>query len=379
MADLLLEGGSIIAVERPGILPLAQTEIDAGGRLATPGLADPHLHPDKAFGLDDAASSAATLPEAIAAVRALKPSVNASSICERTVRLLRWCLSLGTTRARVHAEVDPHLQLRSVEGVLAAREMLRDCMHVEVVAFPQEGIVREPGTLELMREAMVMGCDVVGAISYSDVDALEHLSLAADLANRFGAPLDVHADFGIAPESSALPALCDVTHRFGLEGRVAAGHCTTLATMGAAERALVTERLSGAGVTVISLPRTDLFLDGVVAPLDELRRAGIRCHVGTNNVRNAFTPVGRPSLPSVAAVYALAAHSGAKRELELLARSLWHSEIVTGTNDLVAGATADLCIWPVHEPWRLVADESEPNLVFVGGYEVASRCPSEPR
>ena len=372
-ADLLLEDGTIAAVEAPGILPPVPEEIAAHGRLITPGLADPHLHPDKAFGLDDALGSAATLSEAIAAVREQKPLVTAASVRERTLDLLRWCLSLGTTQVRVHAEVDPLLQLRSVEGVLSAREALRGTMHVQVVAFPQEGIIREPGTLDLMREAMLMGCDVVGAISYQDPDAREHLSLAADLARRFGRPLDVHADFGVAPESSALGALAEVVHKFGLEGMVAAGHCTTLARMDAAARAHLTSRLVSAGVAVIALPRTDLFLDGVIAPLEELRDRGLSCYLATNNVRNAFTPVGKPSLPSVAVVYALAAHVGTKTALGTLARTLWQSPLLNGADDVVAGAPADLCIWPVQQPWRLIADEPEPDLVLVGGKVVASR------
>jgi cytosine/creatinine deaminase len=329
-ADLLVEDGTIAAIEARGVLPPTPNEIAVQGRLITPGLADPHLHPDKAFGLDDAGNAPATLSAAIASVRERKLLETAASIRERTLRLLRWCLSLGTTRVRVHTEVDPLLQLRSVEGVLSAREALAGTMRIQVVAFPQEGIVREPGTLELMREAMVMGCDVVGAISYQDPDAREHLSLAADLALEFGRPLDVHADFGVPPESSALGVLADVVHQFGLEGKVTAGHCTTLAKMDAKSRAHVTSRLVKANVTIVSLPRTDLFLDGVVAPLEELRGCGLACHVASNNVRNAFTPVGRPSLPAVAAIYALAAHVGTRNALGNLAESLWQSAVLAG-------------------------------------------------
>ena len=133
-------------------------------------------------------------------MRAGKPFVTEEAVQEKTLRLLRWCLGFGTTRVRVHAEVDPLLGLRSVQGVLAAREALRGQMRVQVVAFPQEGIVKEPGTLELMREALLMGCDVVGAISYQDPDSRQHLSLAAGLARDFALPLDVHADFCVALE-----------------------------------------------------------------------------------------------------------------------------------------------------------------------------------
>jgi cytosine/creatinine deaminase len=373
LVDLSLSGATIAAVEWPGKLPRASLEVVVKGRLVTPGLADPHLHPDKAFALDGADGVAGTPADAIAEIRAGKPLVTADAVRVRTLLLMRQCLSFGTTRARVHAEVDPLLQLRSVEGVLEAREQLRGTMQIEVVAFPQEGILREPGTLDLMREAMIMGCDVVGAISYQDPDPREHLALAAGLARELGRPLDVHADFGIAPERSALGILADVTEEFGLSGMVTAGHCTTLARMDASTRLGTAGRLRTAGISVVALPRTDLFLDGVVAPLEELRALGLRCHVATNNIRNAFTPVGRPSLPSAAAVYALAARVGSKTALGTLAASLWQWPGGGGEPDIAPGGRSDLCVWPVPEPWRLVADEPEPDIFISAAAPVVQR------
>ena len=374
-ADLLIEGATIREVLAPGTIsvPAAQ-RLPVDGRLLTPGLTDPHLHPDKAFGLDSDSTSAATLAEAIARVRARKPYETAAAVQQRTEQLLRWCLRFGTTRVRAHAEIDPYLGLRSVEGVLAAREALRGLVHVEVVAFPQEGILREPGTIELMREALVMGCDVVGAITYQDPDAREHLALAASLASELGLPLDVHADFGIPLERSALSTLVDVTHRYGLEGRVTAGHCTTLARLGEPDFTEIVSRLRDAQITVVALPRTDLYMDGVIAPLEELRAAGVPGFLGTNNVRNAFTPVGRPSLPSGAAVYALARRQGARAALNALAEGLWGAAAVCGVEAaILSGMPADLCIWPCTEAWQIIACEAEPDAVFVEGRLVAGR------
>ncbi len=247
-ADVLLEDGLIASIDAPGVLSMASPAIDAAGRLLTPGLTDPHLHPDKAFGLSGDAGSASGVAEAIQAVRAGKPFETEEAVFERTMRLLRWCLSLGTTRVRVHAEVDPLLGLRSVQGVLAAREALRGQMRIEVVAFPQEGIVKEPGTLALMRDAVLMGCDVVGAISYQDPDAKEHLSRAAGLARDFDLPLDVHADFCVPVEQSQLETIIEVTQEDELEGRVTAGHCTTLARMLPPERDAIARKLAASGI-----------------------------------------------------------------------------------------------------------------------------------
>jgi cytosine deaminase len=355
-------------------------QMDAHGRLLTPGLTDPHLHPDKAFALELEAESTpvpTTLANALDRVRSHKRDQTADQIYARTLRLAEWCVQFGTTRARVHAEVDPMLGLRSVEGVLLARKMLASRCHLQVVAFPQEGIVREPGTLELLREAMRLGCDVVGAIGYQDPDPREHLALAASIAREFGTELDVHIDFGQPLERSVLSLLAEITRQHGLQGKVLAGHATTLALMSPRQRAFACEELADAGIAICALPRTDLFMDHRVAPLEALRTAGVAVCMGTNNVLNAFTPVGRPSLTSVASIYALVAGVSRQTDLSELARSLWTAPECLGMSapTLSEGAAADLCLWPVASPWELVARESEPDLVFVGGAAVhASRA-----
>jgi cytosine/creatinine deaminase len=367
-ADVLLQDGLIAEIVAPGVLLVGGPAYDVAGRLLTPGLTDPHLHPDKAFRLASEAGSAMSVDEAIQAVRRGKPHQTAAAVYERSLRLLRWCLSFGTTRVRVHTEVDPMLGLRSVEGLLAARREMSDQMHVQVVAFPQEGIVREPGTLDLMRQALQMGCDVVGSITYQDPDAREHLSLAAGLAREFALPLDVHADFSVPVEESQLDAVLKTTRAHGLEGRVTLGHCTTLARMEPDIRDPLVARLVDADIRLVVLPRTDLYLDGAIAPLAELQEAGLSCFVASNNVCNAFTPVGRPSLPSVAALYALANREATKSQLDSLAQSLWQASEVCGVESRIEpGWAADLTVWGVEEAWQVVAEETVPDAVLFGG------------
>jgi cytosine deaminase len=365
VANVLLQNGRIAALHHPEMGD--GRTIDARQRLLTPGLTDPHLHPDKAFGLESAAGGASSLQEALARVRAQKAELTADDIYARTIRLMEWCLTFGTTRARVHAEVDPFLGLRSVEGVLRAREALKSRIHLQVVAFPQEGIFKEPGTAQLLREAMRLGCDVVGAISYQDPDPRAHLEFTADLARECDAPLDVHVDFGQPVEQSTLGLLAEIA--LGRNVQVLAGHATTLAHMSPAEKTALLPRLRDANIGVCALPRTDLFMDGCVAPLLELHAAGIATCIGTNNVLNAFTPVGRPSLPSVASVYALMAKISDRSALDALAESLWTAATCIGAPlpTIAEGASADLCLWPCNSPWQIVATEAVPDLVIVAG------------
>jgi len=218
-----------------------------------------------------------------------------------------------------------------------------------------------------------MGCDVVGAISYQDPDPRQHLELAAGLARDFGVPLDVHADFGVPLERSALTLIADIARESRQTTLV--GHATTLAMMDREAFTATTLQLASANIAICALPRTDLFMERRVAPLDRLRKAGLRTSVGTNNVVNAFTPVGRPSLPSVASVYSLVAGVSQRAELDELGASLWTAAACLGEAEprIASGAAADLCLWPCAEAWQLVAREPEPELVVVGGAVVSWR------
>jgi cytosine/creatinine deaminase len=367
VVDITLRGGRI-----HDVMPARPGEAPAHPPLVTPALVDVHLHPDKAYLLGQIPGGA-TLAEAIAAVRANKPAETAARVFERTARLLAECRSYGTLAVRLHAEVDPVLGLRGVEGVLAARDALGGTMSVQVCAFPQEGIVSRPGTMALLRAALAQGADVVGGITYSADPLDEHLAIVTGLARELGCPVDLHADLSLPDGTTSLPEVAAALAAAGLHGRALLGHCTSLPALDDGTRAAVLDQLARVDASLVVMPRTDLFFDGRIASLAECARHGVRALVATNNVQNPFTPVGVPSLPEVAAVYALVHRVGTVAGLAELAERLWAGRaLIDGeTAAIAAGAVADLCVWPVSAAWELVARTPRPVAVIRCGRVVA--------
>ncbi|MEJ2886766.1 amidohydrolase family protein [Actinomycetospora aeridis] len=298
--DVAVDGGRIAAVgadlDRGG-----RTVLDGGGRTVLPGLVEPHLHLDKAM-LDPGPDPDAGLDAAVARTAERKKAFTPDDVRARATDVLRRAHAAGTTRVRTPVDVDPTVGLTSLDVLLALREEWAGRIELQVVPFPQEGIAARPGTRDLLVEALRRGADVLGACSYAedDVDACrEHVRDVLDLAQHHGVPVDVHADFAAGagggatdPRHDLAADIATMTSAAGMQGRVVLGHVTTLAGLDPDRRRRTADALAAAGVGVVVLPPTDLYLVGASAPVRELRDAGVRVACSSNNVRNAFTPFG---------------------------------------------------------------------------------------
>ncbi len=364
VVDIDLADGRIRRIEPAS----GDRDVDGAPLLVTPACADVHLHADKAYllGRLPVGSSVAA---AIHAVRANKPSVTADDVFDRTMRLLRACREHGTLAVRLHAEVDPDLGLRAVQGVIAARAATGAAMSIQICAFAQDGIVTRPGTEDLLREALRLGADVVGGITYGDDPLDEHLSIITALAREFDVPVDLHTDLSLAAGDTALPSVVGALRASGLYGRALLGHCTSLPLLADDIRSDVLDSLADVDAAVVVLPRTDLFFDGRIASIAECVAHGVRTHLASNNIENPFTPVGPPSLAQVAAVYALTNRIATIDELTRLTMLLWSGRsIIDGEQAVVVeGSVADLCLWPVDEGWQIISRASEPTVVLRAG------------
>ena len=185
---------------------------------------------------------------------------------------------MGTTAMRGHVEVDPIVGLRGWRRCCRCAREYADRLDLQVCAFAQEGILQAPGTEALLREALRAGADLVGGCPYNDTDGAAHVDRVFALAREFDCDADFHADFADEPVHRHVEVIADRTERHGWQGRVAIGHLTELAACDEAEQARVARRLHAAGIAVITLPATDLYLMG---------RRDIR------NVRRGLTPVKR--------------------------------------------------------------------------------------
>ncbi|MDE3021812.1 MAG: amidohydrolase family protein [Pseudomonadota bacterium] len=307
LVDIAIHDGKIVAIET-GINTKTHETIDAQGRAAIPGFVEPHLHIDKAFLHRRLPAVQGTLEEAIRVTGILKGKQQRQDVLGRSRRVLDMAVKNGTIAIRAHPDVDLIQGLIGVETLLELKEEYQNLLDIQIVAFPQEGIIKSAGTLELMEEAMGMGADVVGGCPYNEVswtDTQRHIDMVFTMAQKHDAHIDMHADFADDTSDHRFAAAAYIAQKTmdtHYEGRVSLGHVTSLGALDPDEAKPVIELLRQAQINIITLPATDLYLGGRkdtknqrrgLTPVRSLTQAGVNVAYSSNNIRNAFTPFGK--------------------------------------------------------------------------------------
>jgi cytosine deaminase len=318
LMDVAIEGGRFAQIA-PRVDAKAAEEMDAAGRVLIPGLIESHLHLEKAFVMDRKPNRSGTLMEAIAVSASLKPTFTREDIETRARRALKLLVGHGSTHVRAHAEFDPAQGFTGFDTVLDLKREYRDIIDIQVAAFPQEGILKAPGTDRMMEEAMKKGADIVGGIPYNDTSANDHIDWVFRLAKEYDKDLDFHQDFKDDADAMSIEYLARKTMQEGYEGRVNVGHLTALGAALPEERDRLIALLRDAGISVMCLPATDMHLGGrkdahnvrrTLTPVRALRDGGVNVCLATNNIRNAFTPYGNGDLLQIAMLALPACHLG---------------------------------------------------------------------
>ncbi|EIG56822.1 amidohydrolase family protein [Bradyrhizobium canariense] len=314
--DIGVTRGRITAIEPT--LACEAVEVDVGGRLALPGFVDSHIHLDKACLLGRCGHDHGSVSEAIRAVSGMKKDFSVEDVYARGARVLERAIVHGTTRMRTHVEIDPRIGLRGFEAVKALKRDYAWAIDLSLCVFPQEGLTNDPGSEELLIQALRDGGAVIGGCPYTDTDPNAHLARIFDLAEAFDVDVDLHLDFDLNPSWWHLDEVCRQTERRNYGGRVAIGHATKLSALPPERLRAATAQLEKAGVAVTVLPATDLYLMGREAThnvprgltlVHKLAGDGVLCSIATNNVLNPFTPFGDASLLRMANFYANVAHA----------------------------------------------------------------------
>ena len=293
--------------------------IDADGMLASPPFIDPHHHLDCAF-LSEPPNMSGTLEEAIQTNARIKQSRSDEDIYEKACRALRMALQNGTGWVRSHTDIDSVSKLKLLHPVLEAKAKYRGLVDVQVVAFPQLGLIADPESIDLMRAAMQVGADVVGGMPHAEAsssDAAKHIEIAFQIAEEFNADVDMHVDETDNPASRTLELLAKATIKHAYQGRVTAGHCCALAAYPDEYAARVIEKVAQAGITVITNPLVNLYLQGRedkqpirrgITRVKQLLEAGVNVACGSDDISNLFFPFGRMDMLEVAMLTSVSSH-----------------------------------------------------------------------
>jgi len=383
--DIVIDGEEVVAVG-PNVAASVADRTDAAGGLVLPAFIDTHIHLDKVLTRPRLAESDGTLQGAIDSIHAAKRAYTQDDVRRRAREVIESSVLSGTTRLRSHVDIDTIGGLVPLDGVLAAA---RDCAaiaEVQTIAFPQEGIIRDPGTAELMVAAMESGADVVGGMPHWErnaVEQLEHVAFCFALASRFDADIDMHVDETDDGSVRTLAMVVAETERAGWQGRVTVGHVCSLA---AADDEYADEVIAGcarAGITVVANPVTNLVIQGRgdrglvrrgTTRVRELMAAGVNVAFGQDCVQDGFYPFGRGDMLEVALISAHAAHlATAEEQLAALdavteaPASAWQLDAY----GVAVGARADLQLYAASSWSEVLRLQDPPLAVWSRGRQVA--------
>lgn len=387
LCDVGIDAGRLVAIQSD--LALAGREIDLQGRLLLPGFIETHIHLDKACILGRCAAEEGTLDEAIREVAKAKRAFTVEDIRERAVRTLERCILQGTTHIRTHLEVDPVIGLKGMEAILPLIEEYKWAVDLEICVFPQEGLLNNPGTEDLIIESLRRGARVVGGCPYTDSDPTGQIDRIFEIAHDFDVDIDFHLDFDTNPRGMTAAYVCQQTQRYDYGGRVTIGHVSKLSALPADRFLKIAKRLADSGVAVTVLPSTDIYLMGGrrdhdivrgVAPAHRLLHEGVNCSLSTNNVLNPFTPFGDCSLLRIANLYANISRVGKRADIgECLEMITHRSARLLRLEDygLVVGNAADLVVLDCTSIEAAVQELALPLYGFKNGRRTFTRSPAE--
>lgn len=362
LMDIGIEGGRIAAIEE-GMDPAAARIIDAASRVALPGFIEPHLHLDKAFLHRRMPARSGTLEEAIRVTGILKSKQERQDVLERSRRVLDMAVRNGTTGIRAHPDVDPIQGLIGIETALELKQEYQDLLDLQIVAFPQEGILKTPGSLQLMQEAIRLGADVVGGCPYNELnwdDTRSHIDLVFDLAQRHDLAIDMHADFADDAQDQRFAAASYIAQKTidaGYHGRVSLGHVTSLGALTPEAAKPVIDLLHEARISIVTLPATDVYLGGRrdvtsprrgLTPVRALHAANVNVAYSSNNIRNAFTPFGKADPLQIGSLLAHLVQFGTpEHQADILRMGTYNAARAIGVDEdygIAPGKRADLVI-----------------------------------
>jgi cytosine deaminase len=392
LSDVVTEGGRITAVVPAG-QGKARGEmrvLDAEGRLISPPFVDPHIHLDSVLTVGEPRhNESGTLIEGILTWSERKKSLTADDVKRRVREAIRWEVALGTGVIRSHVDVcDP--SLTALQALLEIREEVRDVMELELIAFPQDGVMSFPDGKELMRKAMELGCDVVGGIPHYELtreDGVAEVNFVFDLAQEFGRPLDLHCDETDDEQSRFLETVLARTLRDGLQGRVNASHVTAMGSYNDAYMFKLLQIMKRAGVTIVANPLTNIVLQGRfdsypkrrgMSRVKELDAAGVNVACGHDCIMDPWYPIGTGSM--LDAVHMLV-HVGQMTGRDELFRSF---EMIT-TNPLRAtgrewsiaeGKPAHFLVLECEDEVEAIRLRATPRWVVRSGRVIAETEPS---
>lgn len=355
------------------IAALTPSAREGAPRLLLPGLVEGHCHLDKTLwgrpwwpnevgpSLMDRINNEKATRRAIG----MDAAREGRALCEAH-------LAAGTTRLRSHVDVDEESRLTHVEKLLELRGEMRGRMEIQLVAFPQSGILRTPGVEDWLDTALRLGCDAVGGLDPSliDRDPVRHLDIVFKLAERHGKPVDIHLHEAGELGAFSMELIAERTRALGMRGRVVISHGFALGDVAAPRADAILALLAEAGVALC----TSVPPSRAVPPLKRARELGVVLFAGNDNIRDTWSPHNAPDMLARAAMVALKYELRRDEDVALALEAVTvRGAEACGFADygLEVGARADLVMVEAECVAEAVVTRRAPKLVISAGRVVA--------
>jgi cytosine deaminase len=352
--DIGIDQGKITEISEK-IKDDASAEIDARGNLVTESFVNTHLHLCKVYTLemmdeeamrDYHGSDMGKAMTAIELAARVKEKYDASWIIKNVRKAMALSAEFGCTHTRALADVDTKARLEGVKALIQAREEFKGIVDIQVVAFAQDGIVREPGAADLVRQAMDLGADVVGGIpwiEYTDEDIAKHVEIIFDIAEEYNKPVSMLVDDAGDPGLRSLEVMAVETIKRGWQGRSLAHHARAMALYPKPYLQKVAALMKQADMGVVSDPHTG----PLHARVRELQEENVLVCLGMDDISDAYYPFGRNNLLEVAFLASHLLWMTTRQDMEVLydmVTTLAAKAIGLEDFGLKEGATANIVV-----------------------------------
>ena len=394
LTDIAVQDGMFAQIA-PQIAESAAREIDAGGRLVSPPLIDCHVHLDAVLTVGQPRHNlSGTLIEGIQIWSERKPTLTHEDVKRRATEAIKWEVAQGALFIRSHVDVcDPNLI--ALRAMLEVQQEVKDICELQIVAFPQDGILSFPNGKDLMDEAMNLGANVVGGIPHYEWTremGVEDVNIAFELARRYNRDIDCHCDETDDPHSRFTEVMAANTMQQGWEGRVTVSHCTAMHSWDNAFAFKMIRLLARGRLNVICNPYDNIILQGRfdtypkrrgMARLKELLQAGVNVSLGHDSIMDPWYPLGRGDMLAAASlalhIAQMSGHDEIATMYDLITTNAARTLNVTDRYGIEEGKPASFIVVDAvdpHDALRLVPARLH---VVKDGRVVASTSPSQAR
>jgi cytosine/creatinine deaminase len=393
LVDVGIEEGRISRIAA-GIEGRAEREIEAEGRLVSPPFIESHVHLDTTLTAGEPRwNESGTLFEGIQIWSQRKQDLSHDDVVERATKLLRWQAAQGVLHVRTHADVtDP--EFTGLKALFEVKEKVRDWMDVQIVAFPQEGMLSFPRGVGLMDEALTLGADVVGGIPHYEHTremGVESVKESFRLAEKHDKPVDIHCDETDDPHSRFLEVMAVEAIRTGMGQRVTASHTTAFGSYDNAYAFKLMGFLSKAHINFVANPLINITLQGRydtypkrrgITRVKELWQNGLNVSLGYDDIMDPWYPLGTGGMLQPAHMAVHACHMTSRKEVTACFDMVTENAARTlGLEDygLAEGKPANLVLVDAPDKWDAIRRLAATTLVVKDGEVIAETAPPEAR